>query len=286
MAVRSVWKGSLKLGLAMVPAKMIAATETADKVRFNNLHDTCHGRVTNKNWCAACAEEVTKDEILHGFEIRKGEYVIVEDSELEAVADEESSMLDVTLVSAEAAIDPARIDSTLFLVPADKGATRAFETLRIALGDRLAIGTVVIRKKACLVALQAAEDVAFIVYKLRSDAQVRDFGDLDLPDAVAPVPAELALAKRLMAGMEGRFSYADVEDEYTIRLRAFLDAKDKGQVAVPLVRKTADTTTLAQALEMSLQAAQAAAPAKTPPVLLKVKMAKAKVAVSKTRKAA
>lgn len=285
MAVRSVWKGTLKVGLVMVPCKMIAATEPEDKVKFNNLHDKCKGRVKSKAWCPTCNEEIPSGTSLRGFEIRKGEYVIVEDEELDAIADDASSMLDVSVVSDDETIDPRRIDGTLYLVPAEPGMQQAFETLRQAVGDRLAFGSVTLRKKSCSVALQpSTTESAFIVYKLRSAEQVRSFDDLGLPAVTAtPDPAELRMAKQLIDGMEGSFSYEDVEDEYTIRLRQFLAAKDAGKVAVAAPRKSPNVTSLAQALAMSLQAAQQAAPKKS---VAKPTMAKMAAPVKKLRKSA
>lgn len=284
MAVKSVWKGTLKIGLVMLPAKLVAAVEPEDKVRFNMLHRKCGGRLRSKSWCPACNEELDKGESMRGFEIRKGEYVVIEDNELEAVADEASSLLDVSSVTTDP-IDPLRIDSTLYLVPTDASMQQAFETLRMAVGDRVAVGTMILRKKSCHVALQSAGR-AFIVYKLRPDDQVRDFDSIaaDLGLAAtpkAPNPSELQMATQLIDGMIGSFSYEEVENEYDTRLRAFIEAKDSGKVtAMPAPRKAANVTSLADALAASLAAVQPkAAPAKA-------KMAKAEPVKAARRKTA
>jgi len=263
MAVRTAWKGTLKVGLAMVPCRMVAVTEPSEKVKFNRLHDACHHRINEKNWCPTCNLDLTRDELVRGYEIptRKGDFIVVADAELEAFDEGASSVLDINAIS-DREIDPAYIDGTMYLIPADEaGAQRPFDTLRIALGSRIAVGTVVLRKRNITVALQAADaESAFIVYKLRSASQVRTFDDLGLPPAAEPDKRELTLAKALMNGMEGDWSYADIEDTYTAQLKDFLAAKDAairaGAAVTPTpVRKALSGPSFADALEASLKVA-------------------------------
>jgi DNA end-binding protein Ku len=268
-AMRPAWRGMLKVGLVMVPCRMVAATDSSEKVRFNLLHAACHTRIQQKTWCPTCSTEISRSDTVRGHEYTKGQYVVVTDEELDVVADEASSTLDVTTVI-DGPVNPFYIDGTLCLIPDPLGAA-AFETVRVALEDRLAIGEVTIRGKACRVALEAVEQ-GFIVYRLRVAEQVRTFEDLDLPAAPTPSAADLAMARQLLGSYEGEFSCEELKDAYTARLRAFMASKVAAGGAVTaavVVASAPAASSLTEALTRSLQMVRPAAKTVTAPVAVK-----------------
>ena len=161
-------------------------------------------------------------------------------------------------------VNPLYIDSTSYLVPDGPASVHAFETLRVALGQRMAVGSVVIRKATRMVGLTAAKD-GFLVYMLRNRDQVRELGDIDRVEAIRPPKEDVALASKLLDALEGTFSYEGVRDEYTAAVRELIHAKAEGRApAAPEAPKAAATSSLADALRASLDAASTAkkAPAK------------------------
>ncbi|MBE3134052.1 MAG: hypothetical protein IMZ55_11300 [Acidobacteria bacterium] len=254
--MRSVWKGSLKISLVMVPCRLYVAEEKTDKVSFHRLHRDCLGRMHSTSWCPTCAKEVPHGGTVRGFEYAKGQHVVVSDEELDALETAASSVLEVTTVTDEA-INPVFIDGTLYLVP-EPGAQQAFETVRQALGDRRAMAHVVLRNRATRVALEAQPE-GFLVYQLRAAEQVRTFDEVrPIQLTVVPSRADLSLARQLLDSLEGTFSYENVTDEYTARLKDLLQAKVDGRApAMPAAAAAPNVASLAEALAQSLKLQQA-----------------------------
>lgn len=260
MAIRSMWKGALKLSLVQVPCRLYNAQEKGSKVDFNQLHACTLGdgtktytKINHKKWCPTCAKELQQAELSRGHEFTKGSYVIVTDEEMDAVAAEKSGVMEISTVTDEP-INPIYIDGTLYLVP-EEPVLQAFETIRVALGERTAIATVVLSNKSVRVALQA-QDEGFIVYKLRAADQIRDFSQLVSKTTVVPQKAEVALATKLLDNLEGSFSYESVKDEYNEAVKALIAAKVNGTEVVAAKPAAPVVSTFAESLAASLKAIQ------------------------------
>ena len=251
MAVRAMWKGSLRLGLVSVPVRLYAASEARTRITFHQLHGDCQQRVQHKKWCAACAREVMAAELVRGYEYAKGQHVTVSDDELDTLAEASTQTVDVTSVVTER-VNPVFIDTTAYVVPDGPGAVQPFETVREALGTRIAVGTVVLHQRTTLVALDPQAQ-GFVVYVLRGREQVRSLEDLDTPRATQQPKADVALARKLLTSLEGTLDYDAVRDEYTTRVRGMLDGKVSGKAA-PVERAAArpHVSSLTDALEQSL----------------------------------
>jgi DNA end-binding protein Ku len=261
----SMWKGSIRLALVMVPVRMINATEKSSKVSFNQLHSECHSRIQHKKWCPTCeggkGKEITQDDIVRGYEHAKGSYVVIADSELEAIEADKSAVLDITSVTSNS-IDPIYIDSTAYLVP-EEGAQEAFETLRVGLGERYAIGAVVLRGKIAQVALHA-EPTGFMVYRLRAKSQVREFSSIAPKVTVIPQAAHVGIAVQLFDQLPS-FDHTEVTDPYAEAVHALITAKIMGTepAVAPTIAKPA-VSSFADSLAASLKAVKAQAPAPAP----------------------
>src|SRR5262245_12754861 len=278
---RSMWKGMLKLSLVMVPVKMYAASEAKGKVSFRRLHGECLGQTENKIFCPQCAKEIESGETVKGYEYARGQHVCVTPEELDAVAADANLPMEITAVTDEP-INPAYIDGTYYLVADDKG-LQAFETIRQALGDRLALATVVMRDRDLTVALEAQPE-GFIVYKLRGAEQVRSFGEVSTKISVTPSKAEVGLATQLLDQLVGTFSYESHRDAYNDRLKTLIESKLSG---VPMPAAVLPTTpqmvSLTDALTKSLELAQIAKKP-TPPPAPKPDTAKLPAKAAKTAK--
>ena len=79
--MRSLWKGHLRLSLVTIPIRVFPATNSAADISFHQLHRECQSRIQYKKWCPACDREVTKEEIVKGYEFEKGRYVALEEAD-------------------------------------------------------------------------------------------------------------------------------------------------------------------------------------------------------------
>jgi DNA end-binding protein Ku len=259
MAAHAQWKGHLRIMAVTIPVRLYAATEKKEKISFHRYHAECGSRVQMKNWCPIHAKELLAPDIERGYEHEPGKHLVVTDEELDTVAAQSSGAIEITTVTTDP-LNPVYVDGTLYLVP-EPGAQVAFETVRRALKDRLAIGSVVLRNRAVRVALEAAPQ-GFIVYKLRAAEQVRAFSQVEQVSLnVMPSNSDLALATQLLDNLEGPFSYGDVRDQYNDALKELLAAKQDGTAlpVKPVVSQAALGLTDALAQSLQLQQAKKAA---------------------------
>ena len=120
--MRTTWNGSLSFGLVSIPVGLAPATKPAARqsdVSFRLLHRECSTPIKQKRWCPTHDREVSQDEIVRGFEVTKGQFLIVEDADLEAIERaDDSRSIEITRFVPEDDVDPIFFDRTYFLVPA------------------------------------------------------------------------------------------------------------------------------------------------------------------------
>jgi DNA end-binding protein Ku len=126
--MRTIWNGSISFGLVSIPVGLALATKPAARqsdVSFRQLHRECLTPIKQKRWCPTHDREVGPDEIVRGWEVSKGEFVVVEDADLEAIErTEESRSIDITRFVPLASVDPIYFDRTYFLAPSSNAAQR------------------------------------------------------------------------------------------------------------------------------------------------------------------
>ena len=126
--MRTTWNGSISFGLVNIPIGLAPATKPAARqsdINFRMLHRECMTPIKQKRWCPVHDRELGPDEIVKGWEVSKGEFVIVEDADLEAIErDSTSRAIDITGFVPEDTVDPVYFDRTYFLVPAATVAAR------------------------------------------------------------------------------------------------------------------------------------------------------------------
>jgi DNA end-binding protein Ku len=236
MPPRSSWKGFLRLSLVSVPVQAINAASGGDgDVHFHQLHATCHSRIRYQKVCPIHGE-VPNDEIVRGYEHVKGQYVIVDDDEIDKLRTESDRSIRIDTIVKPEAIDPAYFDGrTYYLTPDGPMATAPYAVLLAALadGNHWAIGQAVLFGREHLVAIRPQTDVLCMEIlhyagQVRTAAMVT--GELQLP----PVKKqELQLAKKLIAASTSkRFDLARYQDTYAERLQTLIEAKVAGREIV------------------------------------------------------
>ena len=121
--MRTIWNGSISFGLVNIPIGLALATQRSD-VAFRTLHRECGTPIKQKRWCPLHEREVEPDELVKGWEVAKGEFVLVEESDLESVALQRSQSIEIVRFVKLEDVDPVYFDRTYYLAPAAADAAR------------------------------------------------------------------------------------------------------------------------------------------------------------------
>ena len=284
--MRTTWNGSLSFGLVSIPVGLAPATKPAARqsdVSFRLLHRECSTPIKQKRWCPTHDREVTQDEIVRGFEVTKGQFLIVEDADLEALERvDDSRSIEITRFVKEGDVDPIFFDRTYFLVPAAAPAQRRpyvllleamRETETAALGRFVRAG----RESMCLVRAKGdalALETLFLVEDVNSQTEISE-----AVEDTTVKKSELDLARQIIDSLAGDFEPEELTSEYRRDLRALLEAKMRGEeIAVPEPEEeVAPVVDLMAALKASVAAAkkQPAEPAEKKPARTRKARAKA-----------
>jgi len=267
--MRVSWNGSLSFGLVSIPVGIAPATKPAARqsdVSFRMLHRECLTPIRQKRWCPKHDREVGPDEIVKGWEVAKGQFVVVEEDELEALErHDDSRAIEITRFVPLGAVDPVWLDRTYLLVPGGAAAQRRpyrllLEAMRAesvgALGRFVRSG----RESLCFVR-PLGDALALETMFLAEDVHSR----AEIDEAVAATEVkepELELARQLVTGLAGEFEPAVLTSDYRRDLRALLEAKLRGEeIATPEpVAAQAPVVDLMEALKASVKAAKDAKP--------------------------
>ena len=189
--MRTTWNGSISFGLVNIPVGLSPATAPAARqsdVQFRMLHRTCMTPIKQKRWCPVHDVEVGPDELVRGWEVAKGQFVPVEDEELEAIEQRGTShTIDVARFVKADEVDPIYFDRTYYLVPAGTEAQRRpYALLLQAMREQgvMGIGSFVLagKEKLCLIRPRGealALETLFVAEDVRSQAEIEE--------AVAPL---------------------------------------------------------------------------------------------------
>jgi DNA end-binding protein Ku len=256
---RSIWRGAISFGLVNVPVKLYSAVSKKN-VQFNQLHEKDGSRIQMRRFCAEEDHEIPYEEIVKGYEISPGRYVVITPEELEALDPKKTRTIDIEDFVDLDEIDPLFYDHPYYLAP-DTGAAKPYRLLLEALRqtNKVAIARVVIRTKEYLTAIRPAGDVLTMETMLFSDELI-DPDNLDeLPDEdVRATEREVDMARQLIESLATAFEPEKYRDEYRERVLDLIERKAAGQEVATTVEpeEPAAVPDLMAALEASLAAAQ------------------------------
>jgi DNA end-binding protein Ku len=258
---RAIWSGSISFGLVNVPVKLVTATSPKD-VRFHQLHKKDGGRINQRRVCSLDDEEVDYSEIVKGYELHRGQYVIVDPEELEALVPEASRSIDIEEFVELAEIDPLFFEHSYYLVP-DEVAARPYALLVEAMAGtgKVGIGRFVLRTKQYLAALRPRDGALVLSTMLFAD-EVVGASDLDVKTTSETKPSdrEVTMARQLVNSLSAEWEPEKYKDDYRDKVLAMIEAKAEGnEIAAPEEpEKPAPVVDLMAALEASLARAKEA----------------------------
>jgi DNA end-binding protein Ku len=263
--MRTIWNGSINFGLVNIPVGLALATKPAARqsdVSFRTLHRECGTPIKQKRWCPVHDREVPADELVKGWEVAKGEFVFIEDADLEAImVQDDSRAIEITRFVPLDQIDPVFYDRTYYLAPASAAAQRRPYVLLLRAMQETGMGALgrfvlrgqenfgLIRPRGDALALETL----FVAEDVRSQVEIEEaVGDTNVKDA------EMDLARQVIDSLAGDFDAAELESEYRRDLRSMLEAKLAGEeIKIPEpVPEEAPVIDLMEALRQSVSEAQ------------------------------
>ncbi len=230
MAARAYWQGQIRLALVSIPVEVYAATKSGASISFRQIHEPS-GKPIKYEKVVQGLGPVDRDDIVKGYEISKGNYVLLEEEEIEAVRIESRKTLELVQFVDAHEIDVFYFEKPYFVVPQDELAEEAFVVLREALRQKgkVAIGQLSVRGRETLVSLKPCGK-GIVLETLRYEDEVRRAQTYfkDIPDT-KPDKEMLDLAGALIDQKSAPFDAGEFRDRYVDAIRKLIDKKAKAK---------------------------------------------------------
>ncbi len=229
--MRSIWNGFVSFGLVTIPVSVGLAQQRRD-ISFRTLSRETGQPVRQKRWDPERDVEVTQEETVKGYEVAKGQYVRVEEDELQRFAATNERTIQILQFVDLSEVDPVYFERGYWLEPQER-AERPYALLAAAMerAGRAALGRFVLSTKEHLVLLRPVDGVlALQTLYWPEDVRVADRREVaERLEGVAVADDELAVAEQLIEGLTRDFEPGAYPNETRARLQEFLDAKAEGQ---------------------------------------------------------
>ena len=253
--MRPIWRGALSFGLVTIPVRLYRAT-TNHRPRFRQLRRADHSPIRYRKVAEGDGEEVPPAEIVRGYEVDKGRYVVFTDEEIEAAGHQGGPrIVDVIEFVDAAEIDPIYYRSSYYLEPESTG-EKAYSILRRALAEknRIGIAKVAIRARVHLAALRARDDVLVLETMYWPD-EVRPADFKMLGEELEVRETEVAMAEMLIENLTTEFDPANWKDATRERIEELARRKIEGEeIVVPHTPEPTRVVDLLEALKASVEA--------------------------------
>jgi DNA end-binding protein Ku len=253
--MHTIWKGSISFGLVNIPIKLHSATEDRD-IKLRSLHKECHTPIKYEKVCPVCDKEIDHKDIVKGYEVTKGKFVVLEEEELNQIkevnAEKTVEILDFIKIDE---IDPIFYDRSYFVSPND-GGKKAYTLLRKALvtSGKVGIAKITMRSKEQLSVVRVYENT-LVMETIHYPDEVRTSKDVpNVPENDEISEKELETATMLIEQLTSEFQPENYHDEYRERLSQLIESKQTGEKIVTAKEKAPkeNVTDLMAALQASI----------------------------------
>ncbi len=253
--MRTIWNGSISFGLVNIPIGLALATQRSD-ISFRTLHRECGTPIKQKRYCPHHERDVEADELVKGWEVSKGQFVLVEEADLEAIAVQRSQSIEIVRFVKLDEVDPVYFDRTYYLSPSSAAAARRPYVLLLRAmqeSGMAAVGKFVLwgKENLCLIRPHGETlvlETLFFAEDVRSRAEIEEA----VEETQVKKP-ELALARQVIESLVGEFDPPEFENEHRLELKAMLEAKVAGEeIARPEPVPEAPVVDLLEALKRSV----------------------------------
>ena len=230
MPARPIWRGQIRLALVSIPVELFPATRSGAQIQFHQVHEPTGKRIKYEKVVPGVGP-VDRDEIVKGYEVSKGHYVLLDPEEIESVKLESRKTLDLVQFVDDSDIDAMYFDKPYYVVPADDLAEEAYVVLREALRDakKVGVGQLAMRGQEYVVALKPCgrglllETLRYADEVHKSSGFFREIGDSK------PDPDLLDMASMLIERKAGEFDPKEFHNRYVDALHQLIEKKQKAK---------------------------------------------------------
>jgi DNA end-binding protein Ku len=231
----SAWKGFITFGLISIPVKLFPAARSA-RVGLHQLHKVCKTRLKQPLFCPTCNRIVERSEVVKGYEYEDGKYVVIDPEEIKKITPESARSMEILAFVEESEIDPLFFDSSYFVVPEGEG-KKAYQLLLKTMEDkdRVAIAKITMHQREYTVFLRPY-DHGIALHTMYFANEIREAPD------------------QLVDNLSEHFNLKKYHDEFETRLKALIEAKQKGrEIAATPRPERAPVIDMMAALKKSLE---------------------------------
>lgn len=228
MAARAYWSGRIRLALVSIPVEIIPATKSTSRISFHQIHEPSGKRIRYEKVVPGIGP-VDPEDIVKGYEVEKGKYVLLSDEEIEGVKLEAKKSIDLVQFVDQDEIDPIYFERPFFVLPSsdNEDAEEAYTVLRDALRKtrKVGLGQIVVRGQSAIVAIKPCGK-GLLMETMRYADEVKKAGATfdDIP-AKSASKELLDLGEELIKKKTAAFHPERFKDSYTVALRELIDAK-------------------------------------------------------------
>ncbi len=249
----TVWKGYLSFGLVSFPVRLFSAAR-AEAVHFHMLHKKDLSRVKEVWYCAAEDKPIERSEMVKGYEVKKGEYVTVDDEELKKIAPATATTMEVLQFVARDDVDPLLFQSSYYVAPEEK-VSKPYALFLAALEEtrRDAIAKVAMHNREHVVLIRPAGG-GLVLHTLYFEDELHRANKAEAPKTKFSAK-ELDMAKSLVQKLSAKFKLGEFHDTYRENAERLIEEKKKGEKITTVKQpRKAPVIDLMEALKQSLKA--------------------------------
>jgi DNA end-binding protein Ku len=248
----TVWKGFISFGLVSFPVRLFAASR-AGGVHFHMLHKTDLSRIKEVFYCAEEDKPVSREDIVKGIEVRKGEYVVVTDEELKKVAPPTASAMEILEFVPADQVDPMYLESSYYVGP-EEAASKPYVLLLRAMSEskRYGIAKIAMHGREHIAVLRASAD-GLVMHTMYFANELQKNNAPRIPREAKISAKEMDLARTLVEKLGGDFRPEKFHDEYVANVERLLEEKQRGKKVTPIRQtKAKPVVNIIEALQKSL----------------------------------
>jgi DNA end-binding protein Ku len=255
--MKSIWTGAISFGLIFIPVRLYNASEVQD-LDFDLLRRSDHCRIRYARVCRETGDEVPNEEIVKGYQYKKGEYVILEEEDFKRANVQKRQTIDIISFVDASDIDEKFLEKPYYLEPT-KEAKKAYVLLREALrqSGKVGVSRFIMRSRERIALIKAYEDV-IVLNQMRYASEIRPAAELELPGELKLEDRELDMAVKLVNQLTQPWHPQDYRDTYVDELRKII--QDKVQGKQPTIEREepipVEVTDLFERLNQSLELAK------------------------------
>ena len=254
--MRAIWSGAISFGLVNIPVKLYTGVEAEEGLDLRMLSKTDMAPIRYARISTSTHKEVEWKDIVKGYEVEKGKYVVITDEDFKKASPEKTNTIDIVQFSDETEIDPMYYEKPYYLVP-DKGAAKPYALLLKALEKvkKVAIATCVIRNREHIFSLKPMEGDVLLMEQLRYVDEIKEKPEIKDTASTKITAQEISLAVKLIEQLTEKFEPEKFKDTYVRELKKLAEAKAQGKkITAPAEKKPAAVKDLMSVLKQSLEA--------------------------------